>query len=83
MFQLGNRSRKGGLGGAKAFGRLAHAAGLNHGHEDAHIVQFQAALDAIDLVHGAASYNKLDIPSSNNSIITFRIRALFLNDCGY
>jgi hypothetical protein len=54
-------------------GRLAHAAGLNHGHEDTHVVQLQAALDAIDLVHSAASYNKLDIPSSNKSITSFRI----------
>ena len=52
VFQLGNRSRQRGLGRPEAFGRLAHAARLNHRHEDAHVVQFQAALDAVGLVHG-------------------------------
>lgn len=35
---------------------LAHAAGLNHRHQNKHVVQADAAFYAFDLVHDRAPY---------------------------
>ena len=36
----------------RSVGRLAHAAGLHHGHEDVQVVQLHSAADAIAQLHG-------------------------------
>jgi tripartite-type tricarboxylate transporter receptor subunit TctC len=53
-----------------------HAARLHHGHEDANIVQFQTAFDAIDLVHHDAPDIKMDIAQSDNSITGTAARSI-------
>jgi hypothetical protein len=58
VFEVGNRSRNGGLRGCKALRRFVHAASLHHGHEDPHVMQFQATLNTLDLVHGAPLISK-------------------------
>jgi hypothetical protein len=50
-FQVGDGARDRRLGRAEALRGLRHAAGLDHGHEHAHIVQLEAAFNAFDLAH--------------------------------
>src|SRR5262245_44446601 len=72
MLELCNRSGNRRLGRRKKSGGLAHAAGLHHGHQNAQVVQADAALNAPDLVHGAVSHTVRDMTLSNNS--TTRLR---------
>src|SRR5262249_48977093 len=62
MLEAGNCPRNRGLGGCQALRRLVHAAGLNDRHEDAHVVQLEAAFDALDLVHGVPLISELILP---------------------
>src|SRR5262249_2028389 len=59
MLEVGGRPRDGRLRRAEALRRLGHAAGLDHGHQHAHVVQLEAALDAIDLGHGGIPISDL------------------------
>jgi len=61
MFKVADRPRNRRLGSTKALRGLVHAAGLNHGHENAHIMQLDAALNALDFVHPGPPYIEIDI----------------------
>jgi hypothetical protein len=47
MLQVRDRSRYSRLTGVEVLRRLAHAAGLHHGHEDVQVLQLHPAADAI------------------------------------
>jgi hypothetical protein len=81
VFKIPDCSRNCWLGGCKVLRRLVHAAGLNHGHENAHIVQLEAAFNALDLIHDGTPYIKVDMTQSDNSITSSRRRAVSLQPC--
>ena len=51
VFQVRDRSGNGGLSGVQERGRLAHAAGLHHGHQHVEVVQLHPTSDAIAHLH--------------------------------
>ena len=81
-FEVGDRSRNGGLRGSKALRRFVHAARLHHRHEDAHIVELQTALNAIDVVHRDAPDINVDIGQSHISITESQRRLIVRADIG-
>jgi hypothetical protein len=60
-----------------------HAARLYHRNEDAHIVQLEAAFNALDLVHGGTPDIEMDIRQSDNSITGSHWRLLSFDDIGF
>jgi tripartite-type tricarboxylate transporter receptor subunit TctC len=80
--EVGNRSRNSGLRGCKVLRRLVHTACLHHRDKDAHIMQFQAAFNAFDLVHGGTPDIEMDIRQSDNSIMGAQRRRISFKDIG-
>jgi hypothetical protein len=60
-----------------------HAARLYHRNEDAHIVQLEAAFNALDLVHGGTPDIEMDIRQSDNSITCSQRCLISFNDIGF
>src|SRR5262249_17352153 len=68
-FEVGDTSRDGRLRRGEAFSRLRHAAPFSHGHQDAQIVQLDAALDALNpVLHRRKPNIDFDISGYDTSI---------------
>ena len=56
IFEIGDPAGHRGLGRCQAFGRLAHAAPINDGHEHPQLMQLEPPFDAVGRVHCHPQY---------------------------
>jgi hypothetical protein len=69
LFEIGDRLGNGWLGHVELDSCPSHAAGLDDGHQDIEIVQFEAASNAIGPRHNGHPFQIVMVASSNTIIL--------------
>src|SRR5262249_54565562 len=72
VFEITYCPRNGRLRSCKALRRFMHTAELNHRNEDAHIVQLEAAFNAVPLVHAAPVISRSILPDRTIALPTHK-----------